>query len=67
MGFAFKSKPSKPARGGNTKMFGKQKSGTRVSGTTSPGGGGAAKNAKFAAGGPTKMFGKQTVKMAKGC
>lgn len=47
------------AKGGKTKMFGKQHVGTQTPGQTATKSGAGG---KFAKGGSTKMFGKQSVK-----
>jgi len=66
------SKAGPFAKGGGSKMFGKQSTGTQVPGQTAQKGSGGG---KFAAGGSGKMFGKQsaspmpagtTAKFAKG-
>lgn len=49
-------------KGGKTKMFGKQHSGTQTPGQTATKSGAGGKVAK---GGKTKMFGKQTAKPSK--
>lgn len=56
------SKSAVFAKGGSTKMFGKQHAGPQAPGVSSvaPQGDGG----KFAKGGSTKMFGKQSVKPA---
>lgn len=50
------------AKGGSTKMFGKQHSGQQASGTTATKSGAGGKWAK---GGSTKMFGKQSANASK--
>lgn len=56
------SKSASFAKGGSTKMFGKQHAGTQTPGQTATKSG---SGGKFASGGSTKMFGKQTVKPSK--
>jgi hypothetical protein len=50
-------------KGGTTKMFGKQHTGTQTPGQTATKAG--ASGGKFAKGGKGKMFGKQSVKPSK--
>jgi hypothetical protein len=50
------------AKGGSTKMFGKQHAGQQKAGQTSTSSGAGG---KFAKGGSTKMFGKQCAQPAK--
>lgn len=56
------SKTASFAKGGSTKMFGKQHAGTQKPGQTATKSG---TGGKFAKGGSTHMFGKQTVKPSK--
>jgi hypothetical protein len=56
------SKSASFAKGGTTKMFGKQHAGTQKPGQTSTQ---ATSGGKFAKGGSTKMFGKQCASPAK--
>ena len=63
MGFGFKSKSSKPVRGGGGHMVGKQSAGpSRPGKLTNQGGGG-----KFPSGGKGKMVGFTGSKPAKAC
>jgi hypothetical protein len=63
MGFAFKSKASKPVRGGSGHMVGKTSAGpSKPNKPVNTGGGG-----KWAKGGSGHMVGKTGVRPAKAC
>jgi hypothetical protein len=58
------TKSASYAKGGSTRMFGKQSAGVQVPGQTATKGSGGG---KFAKGGKTRMFGKQAASPAKPC